>query len=299
MTTRIGDFTRHALLTSMVQKTQGRMADLQMAIASGKKAQKYDAIAGDVPVLLSTHFDRRLTSAHIDQNLLTVDRMQAMDGTLKALGDIAERARTLLVQRLDGTVGDAVPLDTELDTMLEQIEARLNLRVDGRYLFAGSRTDTKPVEIPDPPPTTADSSTYYQGDEIRLKVRAEADIEIEYGIPASDSAFERLIGAIGLARRGHLANDRGDLENALDLLGQAVEKLSDLRGELGSKRSRLEAVIDIQRGDAVYFDDIINRLENTDISEAMSRLAQDRTVLEASYVTISRISQLSIADFLR
>ncbi len=299
MTSRVGDFAQQAFLTQALQTTQSRMRETQMEIASGKRARSFDRIAPEVPLLLSTRYDRTLNATRIRQNEHVIDRMQAMDGSLEGLGRIAERARTLLLQRLSDGVGADVPLDAELDAMLEEIEARLNLRLDGRYLFAGSRTDTKPVAIPDPPPVTADATLYYSGDDTELEVRAEEGLELAYGIPASDPAFERLIGALGLARQGHLVNDRSDLEGALSDLTTAIDELADLRAELGAKRSRLEAIIEVQRGDEVYLAEIVSEMEDVDLPEALSRLARDRTVLEAAYLAVSRISQLSIADYLR
>ncbi len=299
MTTRVGDYAQQALLTKALQTTQSRMRETQMEIASGKRARSFDRIAADVPLLLSTRFDRTLNANRVQQNEHVIDRMQAMDGSLESLTRIAERARTLLVQRLSDGVGPEVPLDAELDAMLEEVESRLNLRLDGRYLFAGSRTDTEPVSIPDPPPTTADSSLYYAGDDTELVVRADDGVDLAYGIPASDSAFEWLIGALGLARQGHLVNDRDDLENALSKLTEAIDRLADLRSELGAKRSRLEAIVEVQKGDEVYLAEIVSDLEDVDLSEALSRLARDRTALEASYLAVSRLSQLTIADYLR
>ena len=87
--------------------------------------------------------------------------------------DIADRARTMLVQRLDGNLGDAVPLDAEVDVMLQEIEAALNTRLDRQYLFAGSRTDAPPVSLPATPITIADPALYYRGDDLQLSVRAD------------------------------------------------------------------------------------------------------------------------------
>ncbi len=299
MTTRVGDVAQQALLMQALQTTQGRIRETQMAIASGKQERSFDRMAAEVPRLLSTRFDRSLNAGHIRQNEHVIDRMQAMDGALESLGRIAERARTLIVQRLNDGIGEDVPLDAELESMLEEVEARLNTRLDGRYLFAGSRTDSRPVSIPDPPPTTADSSLYYAGDDLELVVQAEEGVELAYGIPASNSAFEWLVGALGLARQAHLANDTGDLESALDNLTTAIERLADLRGDLGAKRDRLEAIVEVQKADQVYFDEMVSDIEDTDLAAALSRLARDRSALEASYLAVTRLSQLSIAEYLR
>ena len=86
---------------------------------------------------------RELKAAFIDQTERLTGRLQVADTALAGIVDIADRARTTLVQRLDGNLGDAVPLDAEVDAMLQEIEAALNTRLDRQYLFAGSRTDAR------------------------------------------------------------------------------------------------------------------------------------------------------------
>jgi flagellar hook-associated protein 3 FlgL len=49
----------------------------------------------------------------------------------------------------------------------------------------------------------------------------------------------------------------------------------------------------------LYLRHQISGIEDVDITEAISRLSQDQMVLEATMATVARLSQLSLADFLR
>jgi flagellin-like hook-associated protein FlgL len=49
----------------------------------------------------------------------------------------------------------------------------------------------------------------------------------------------------------------------------------------------------------LYLDDIVSRIEDADVPEALTRIARDQASLEAAYLTTSRIGQLSLADYLR
>ena len=114
-----------------------------MAAASGKAATRYDRIAEAAGELVRAGgLPAELKATYIDQTERLTNRLQVADTALAGIADIADRARTLLVQRLDGNLGDAVPLDSEIDAMLQEVEAALNTRLDRQYLFAGSRTDT-------------------------------------------------------------------------------------------------------------------------------------------------------------
>lgn len=299
MLTRIGDSAQSDRIASAVRAATSRFNAGQAAAASGKKAQAFPEIATDAGLLLRTKEQRALNQTYLRQNEQVGDRIAAMDGALSGLADIAERMRTLVVQRLDAATGSSVPLDREAEAMLAEASSRLNQKLDGRHLFAGSRTDTAPVVLPDPPPTVADPALYYQGDAVTLAVRADQGVEIDYGVTAAAPALAGLMAAIGKASAAHATNDRGGLDSALAMLRDAVAGVADLRGGLGAAGSRLEAIAEGQRGSAVYLDEVVGRIEDVDIAEALTRVTRDRAGLEAAYLTTSRLSQLSLADFLR
>ena len=239
MLTRVADLAQSQRLTATLAATQGRMRDAQMAVASGKAATRYDQIADAAGQLVRVKDTRQLKAAFVDQNERLTDRLRVMDAALGSLVDIADRARVALVQRLDGGVGDRVPLDAEVDAMLAEVEAALNPKLDREYLFAGSRGDAAPVALPTTPITTADPTLYYQGDRVALSVRADTGVEIEYGVTADEPGFAGLIAALGQARQAHLADDQAGLRAAMTGLGTALDELTGLRGELGAKTARL------------------------------------------------------------
>lgn len=299
MVTRIGDAAQSFRVTSTLQQTQGRIRDVQTAIASGKAFDRYADMPGSAGLLVRTKAEQAQTAVFITQNEQLLDRLRAADGALGSIGDVAERMRSLLVNRLDAATGASVPLDTEVDAALAEIEARLNLTVAGRYVFAGSRTDTAPVALPVPPPTTADASLYYKGDDVAVTARVAAKVELDHGVTAADDSFALLISALGQARQAHLAKDAGGLESALTDLTAALQGVADLRGQMGAKAARLESITESHRSTALYLGETVSRIESTDIPTAMTRLAQDQANLEAAYITVSRLSSLSLADYLR
>ena len=299
MTVRVGDSAQNYRINENVQNMRTRMTELQMDISTGKAARNYADIASETSLLINTKEHFEVSSNFISQNEQVQDRMTAMEGVLGSVADLAERFRNVLLQRLDDAAGDAVPLDGETDSMRDQLASMLNTRMDERYLFSGSKTDTQPVVLPATTITTVDASLYYEGDTVKLSVRAETDIEIEYGITADEDAFARLFGTFGRAAEAHLNNDQAELEASLQQITLALEEIADLRGRLGSDSSRLGAVTESQRASVNYLEQTISRIEDTNLPEAITRIASDQANLEATYATISRISQLSLADYLR
>ena len=124
MPTRIGDLAQNQRLTASMLSTQTRLRAAQAAAASGKAATRFDQIAGDAGQLVRLKDTRALKAAFVDQSERLTGRLQLMDQALGSIVDIADRARASLVQRLDGGIGDAVPIDAEVDGMLAELRAR-------------------------------------------------------------------------------------------------------------------------------------------------------------------------------
>jgi flagellar hook-associated protein 3 FlgL len=296
---RTGDVAHSNRLNGYIQGTQERMREAQVAIATGKRAEVYSAIGSDTGVLLQARDSRARADAFVASNTTTLDRLNTMDGALGNILDLADRMRTLLVQRLDPTLGDSIPLGPEVDTMLQEIAAQLNTRLGDRYLFAGSRTDTAPVALPATVagPADLDPAVVYQGDAIRPTARAAADVEVTYGLLATD-AFD-IMTVLATVREAHLAGDVDGLKAASDALGDAFSALADLRGELGARTARIEAVTETHRANAAYLGETVSRIEDTDLPSAIAQMSRDQMAIEAAYLTISRLNSLSLADYLR
>ena len=296
---RIGDLAQNQRLTAGLTAIQARLREAQVAVSSGKAATRYDQIADRAGELVRVKDARALKSTLADQNERLGQRLQMMDGALGTVADIAARARTAMVQRLDGGFGSDVPLAELVDTLLAEVQSALNTRLDGHHLFAGSRTDVAPVELPAPPPPTADPSLYYRGDPVRLTARVDLGLELPYGVTADAAPFAELIAALGQARAAHLADDRAGLATAMGGLETALDGVIGLRAGVGIAAERVETVAESQRTAILYLDEIVAGIEDTDLAAVLTRIAGDQASLEAGYSVTGRLASLSLVDYLR
>jgi flagellar hook-associated protein 3 FlgL len=299
MATRIGDLAHHQQMTSGMTALQARLRQAQASVASGKAAARYDQIADRAGELVRVSDARVMKAAMADRNEQLVQRLQTMDAALGSVIDIAARARTALVQRLDGALGADVPLDVLLDSLLAEVSASLNTQLGGHYLFAGSRSDTMPVELPAAPVTLADPSLFYRGDSLRSTARADVDLDIAYGVTGDAAPFAELIAALGQARAAHLADDRAGLATAMADLATALDGVIGLRAGVGIAAERLETVLESQRSAVLYLDETIAAIGDTDLAETLAAIAADQAGLEAGYAVTGRLAALSLADYLR
>ncbi len=296
---RTSDLGQAQRMMTILQTVQSRIQDQQVAVATGQKAQRYADLAGDAGLLIGTRAERASTAALATETTKVVDRLNAMDGTLADLGDMASSFRSLLLQRLNGGSAGTTPITSEIDQMLGQATSALNLEVGDSYVFAGSRSSAPPVSVPTPPPATLGPADYYQGDAQKLTVRSDAGQPVSYGITADEPPFADLLGALATARDAGAKGDTAGLQAALDQVSKAITGLGDMRGTLGATSQRLSGQLDRQQSTLTYLDQVISRIQDTDVPTAMTQIAADSTNLQAAYITISQLANLSLADYLR
>ena len=134
---------------------------------------------------------------------------------------------------------------------------------------------------------------------MRLSVRADLGVELDYGVTADAAPFAQLIGALGQARAAHLADDRPGIAAAAAAVEAALGGVAGLRAGVGITAERLESVTEGQRSAVLYLDEVTSSIEDVDLAAVLTRIASDQAGLEAAYTVTGRLASLSLADYLR
>ena len=305
--TRVANFAALNLSLSQILGTQGRIFDAQVQMTTGKKSLRYSGVANQSNQLLNMRNSHVQTSQYMENNALADRRMQSMETNVATIQDIASRFRTELVNALNIENAADLALNQDAQYMLEEIAGLLNVKQDGRFLFAGSMTGTQPIDINDvtflPPPgvyPTAADTNYYQGDATKLKTRVGEAQLVTYGVTGDEAGFEEIIRALRLAQTATTSPgpDTARLEESLRVVMLALDDLSTIRSNIGIARNTVEETNQVHTEFLLYAEQSISDIENVDIAETLTRLSSDQFTLEASYVTISRVQELNLARFL-
>ncbi|TVQ35055.1 MAG: hypothetical protein EA356_08780 [Geminicoccaceae bacterium] len=300
MLTRVGDLAQNNRMTGYMLQTQTHLRTTNEQIASGTRAKRYEGLGSDAALFVRTDSALQRTSGFVAENQRLSDRAAAMDTAMSDMIDMVTRLRTLLIQRLDATTGANLPLDVEAEAMTEQLASLLNRNVDGRFLFAGSKTTgERPVQLPGVPMLTADQAAYYKGDELRLAARVDIDVTLTYGVHAGEAAFAQAFAALGNAKEGHQSGDRTMLATALDFANAALDDMIRRRADLNTTTARIESITASQESSLLYLKNTLSDLNDTDIPMAMSRMALHQVALEASFATMAKLSRLTLTEYLR
>ena len=298
-TIRTGDLAQFNRSMNNMQEVQSRLRYGNLKVSTGKAAHSYAELGAESGKLMRTETALQRTEMFAEQNTRLGQELNLMDGALATIAEVAQEFRQTLIARRNDAGGDNVRLDLEAQGMIDRVVGELNLKVDGRYVFAGSRTDTPPVDagaISD----DETSEAFYQGDRIPLRARIDVDAEVSYGVLAVDEAFRDLFAGLKTAIDGHgPPADDGKLQEAATLAEQALDGVIAKRSELATFTARVESVRDSQEGTALYLKDTLSDIVDTDVPATMAQISQDQVSLEASYSIMSRLSGLSLTDYLR
>jgi len=304
---RVADYAQYQLTLSYTMRTQSSVAERQIEIASGKRAQQYSSISTDASELVNIERSVARTeqfNRNIDQALT---RLGIMESSVAIMVERATEVLAIMSSAISGENINDVPLQEFSATFLAEAESLLNTSHEDRYLFAGSQTDSPAVDLTDvaytpqaglPGVFTADFD-YYQGDTLGLTVRTDETFETTYGITADEPAFEEMLRALSYMDYAGANTDVAVLTQAYTMMKSAVDGLSDIRGRIGASSKVLESASSGHDDYLTYATNLVSTLEDVDVAEATTRLAQDEVQLQGSYLAISRISDLSLLNYLR
>jgi flagellar hook-associated protein 3 FlgL len=323
--TRVATYALSQFMQSQALSVQQRLTDLQIQAETGQKAQNYSGIAADAHQLISLQTAHDQTAQYVKTNQNIDSRLTTMESSVSDIFKAATDFRTLLLNAENNSNAGDLSIDTEAANFRQQVANLLNVQVDGRYLFAGSRTDTKPVDLdgwPTPPDLTTPLSgalptytaNYYKGDSQVMSAQIDTDLNIQYGVTADNPAFEYLLRAAYYIQTAGPTPTQDQMDTALSLVNTALgtesgnathgtmpltKDIADIQGLIGTSRSAISAANSRHSDFTLYLEQNISDIQTVDVPQTLTQVASYTTQLQASYMTLTQISQLSLLNFLK
>ncbi len=316
--TRISTFGQNQAMIQNMLRAQEAVADSNRRISSGKVAQDFKEMSRNVTGLLSaksieTRFETALAGSRE-----VAQRLEIYNSNLNSLTDVADTLREEIVKA--GANNSGLTFVNIVRGLFERSVGLLNTKVDGRFIYGGTRTDTSPVTIENESdllalPALADA---FANNDTKLSAQIDEDRLIRYGILADDiatplfNAFQRILqfhdgtlpsGAAAFAPAGPFkdpldGNQREFLLGEIDTALQGIDVLRGIEAENGVRMQELDKIMMRQSGDLVFWRSYISDIEDVDIGEAIAKLNNDRTALEASIQVVARLNRVSLLDFI-
>lgn len=297
---------------SFFNRSLAHMADLragierqQTRIATGSRIER----GSDNPAAAAQLRDiaRREALAGVEgDNAAQVGQdLGAASTELESVTSLLQRARELAVQAANDPTGadGRQAIAFELEQLSEELFTRANaVTLTGEPLFAGLSSG---------PAFTRDvlGNVIYTGTPASGPVPIAPGTTIERGLPGSEvfqfdlggtptSAFA-VLGGLVAALGGGSPDPAAAANAALAGIDAALDTAGRAQTIIGTRMAWVEQVQQQQDTRGVALAERRSRVGDTDIAEAIARLQQSLTALEATQAAFSRVSSLSLFNALR
>ena len=302
MTVRaVNPYTSYQVLLNL-QRAKADMADLSEQISSGSRLTSLgkDPAASALVLDLQGSIDRN--NAYIGQ---AESAGAVLTGTETALTSLNEEITQILEIGVSGlgdsaTAAERTSLATEVEGIKTVILSLANMETSGKYLFAGTRTTTKPFSES----TQGDVTYSGDGNSIVLDISSSTSIStnlsgetVFLGSGGQGSSTD-LFQQIADLQEGLENNDVDQIQVAYDNLETILDSVNACLTDVGVRQTTLDQI----STNLGSYNDALESLQSThesvDYSAASVEYAQAQLVQEASLSVLSNQSDLTLFDYL-
>ncbi len=289
---------------SQMETLRGSLEQLQSQIATGQRIER----GSDDPVgaarLRSLSRVERLNDVEQENAARLGQDIGAAASEVEGVLNLYQRVRELAVAGASDTLGEdgreAIAL--ELGQIGEELFARANAtNFNGQPLFAGTAGAPAFVE-------GTGGAVSYNGNSDNAAVPIAPGTEIERSV-TGDQLFEfdvdgtptnafAVVSGLAAALSPGAPNPAFAAQDALAGIDAALDTANRNQTVLGTRLAWVEVIQQSQNERSIDIAEQRSEVGDTDIAEAITRLQQTLTVLEASQSSFARVSSLNLFNAL-
>lgn len=299
---RVATIPLQRTMASAISIAQEKLAVTQKQLSTGKKAADFASLGTETVRNLSAHslLEQQKAQSGVSKRVSTT--MSLYQGHMEGISTSVTNLRQQILTAV-GT-GQTAGLQEAIESSFNQMRASLNASEGGTPLFAGSQTSQSPFSVA----TLADAANVpadqaFHDDNVLASARVADGVDVTYGVNASSigkglyEAFRTLsqAGTIGTTLT---AAQKTALQTAVTQLGTGMTQLGEVNAENGRKQNQVDDLTSRGEDRSLLLQGVIESNEDADLGQVAVDLAQQKTVLEASYSVFSQLSSLSLVKYL-
>ncbi len=299
---RVATVPTQRVMAAAVLNAQEKLSISQAQLSTGKKATNFAALGTETVRNLSAHSMLARQDAHsiVAKRLNTT--LSLYQGSIEAVQTATDDLRKQILTAF-GT-GNSAGLQEAIESGFDQFRTSLNASEGGIPLFAGSQTEASPFSVDSfAQVATTPAANAFHDDTVRASARVADNVDVKYGIGASDVGTGIYEAFRTLAQAGTIGDHPTDaqkltLQQAIAQLDTGLAQLRGVNAENGRRQGQVEDMM--ARGDerSLLLKGVIQDNEDADLGQVAVDIAQQKTVLEASYSVVAQLSKLSIVNYL-
>ncbi len=305
---RIATSTIYSLAASDIQSAQLDLFDAQRQVGSEKVANDLKGFDRDVKALFSARSFQARAESFASSGRDLERRLSTQDTALTMAADAVNNLRSE-IQNNAFTTGRGDNLRQVLGDTFSSLVAAMNQTDIGRYVFSGVSEDTLPVNATSLAtlPPVANMGDIFDNAQRPPQAKIDPNITIDAAPLAEDLSREffnvlkriydydqadPLEGQLDDADRTFLQARLTELDTVFDTLNQAT-------AVNGNNQTRLSDALTRMSDEADYFETLAGNIENADLAEVATALAQAQVQIEAAASAFNSIRESSLLNLLR
>ena len=301
-------FDRAAEQMSLVQN---KLAASQAHLAQGKQILKPSDAPDQAAVVqrLKTVMSRQES---FQSSMVTLrSRLENEDTTLKSASNLLVRAKEIAVHAANDTLSpiNRKALGKEMQAVRDQLLSLANAKDNnGNFLFAGSRSRKPAFDAP-----ASGESPVYQGDQTKMTVMVGEQRSIPTNRTGTDAfvSLNRSGPTAGSVQgvsffkvmddlvAGINSSDGVAMHRGVDEMTSLLNGMSLAHADIGTDMNVVEQQTNVIEDTILNLKTNLSTVEDLDYAAAITKMNQQLLSLEAAQSSFSKISQLSLFNYLK
>ncbi len=196
----------------------------------------------------------------------------------------------------------------ELDAIRTNLLSYANAQSQGKYLFSGTLTDTRPFVLSNP--NDPNSQVIYQGNSGQIKVNLDGNANSPNQVVTNLPGDGVFFGAAGVGsstdifqaitdlKAAYSANDSVARKLVSDHLDQILANLNKAQADLGGRQAGLNDLKDTYANFNGTLESLQSAQEATDYPKVMTEVTADETLQSVTLSTMAKTGKANLFDYL-
>ena len=288
-----------------IDRASETLLEMQRQVSSGKRISK----PSDDPSAASAAVTGRNDITRIERYTQAADsvtsRLTVIDTVLSDITDKLTQARAtgLAASGSQKTELEREAAAQTLTGLRDAVLDDLNTSFNGVYVFAGTKSSTKPYNNATTPVT-------YQGstDEAEVDVDSGRSVKVTYngeslakGSAPDDvlTVFNNLIAAVRGGPTVTTPSNQAGITAAVADLKTALERVATVQTRVGTQMKTLEELKPQLAEMKLQAQTRLDKTENVDMAEAITGMTQAETAYRTALGAAGTVTKTSLMDFIR
>lgn len=306
--TRVSTSGNFGVMTSNLMRAQVLQNIAGEQVSSQKNATDLKGYAKNAEVLTAMKTAQAKVAGFLDQTTLVSNRLAVQDMGIGQVSDATQDARDAIANAI--AAGSAETLMQQLTGAFGDVIQGLNSKSNGRYVFAGAKSDTMPTTATSMADLTAGPpiASLFQNDQYVTTNRIDDTTSVDTGQLADKlgtgvfNAFAQVQAYVDLNGpfTGKLTQAQSTfLQGLLPTFDTVKTGLITAQAQNGLNQKRFEQAQTDLSDQADTLSTMVGGIVDVDMAEAVTRLESAKLAVQASAQVFASLQKSSLMDVLR